>query len=907
MASIYEVRQLLNKYNISESDNADQFLDFFTQFSKEDLEKYLKGCVFLKQELNNACTTITLQQVYYIIATSNRKLLKSIKDEFDAMVNSTSLDQDTAKTLFKSISKDVLSTVEKSDKEITTIAERFIADLNKVKEISSSFKSHLDEDIATKLYTNCLKRMQTFYTATNPAQLQNLIYYLLNNIEGINKPKTEDLLYISERCASFYSNATAEKVELISQQLSDFANFIYNKFDAIKNPSNALQIMQYQNELKAKDLRNILLFNPTIFTENPTTINFNIDLIKGNQTIGDLFSKYSLEPTHQETLEKFKNISLTFSPIDMQKLYTGNLSALSTSPNVLLNTLQFIDVTAKKIFKNEISPEEYLSPDTFAQVQMLHKIADTSNSQEYNQWQNNLTLLSKIVSRDKLKEYFLSNFKLATVPTDFIKKQITETILSSETSEELEAKFDRLISKNFFWDVSNKDTSKNAKTTSTIEVPKYRVGNKKNDPIAFGLDVEKAAQFLATMGYNQEVINAWIENQTKQEVKDTKKKTKTDTLDIATINHCNEILNLIRNINSLLDTKPDIPTLYRVNQDLAELFIAIQSLSSNTRSMNTSTKGLIVNVKNSFNDLSNRYNSVISKIQQATRDEYRKLNKQYSQLSNQINEQYAQYQKYKNNIPAILQDFSDLQKQKSQIIKNIRHFQDLQDQNITERFDRINKYSARVQEYYSHICSWAEQCLDQQLIATNPADHINLFPEVILDENKKYLFSELNINHTNRFTGEIFLVLKQIQQNPKFASLYSAIRADFAKHGIYLDVQLSHTQPENFHGDMLSDELVISFLGDEYNDENRETIVYYNGILNTAWRTQATYEAKIKAEEASLKQVKEKIAQLQDIIDHGFSNKQQGMSNNKELERLQKEKQRLQEQLEELKNMHFNR
>ena len=126
-------------------------------------------------------------------------------------------------------------------------------------------------------------------------------------------------------------------------------------------------------------------------------------------------------------------------------------------------------------------------------------------------------------------------------------------------------------------------------------------------------------------------------------------------------------------------------------------------------------------------------------------------------------------------------------------------------------------------------------------------------------------------------------------------------------NGIYLDIQLSHTQPENFHGDMLSEELVAKLLGSEYNDENRETIIYYNGILNTAWRTQVSCEAKIKAEETALKEVKEKISQLQYIIDNGFGNKQQGMSNNKELERLQKEKQRLQEQIEELKNMHFNR
>lgn len=907
MATIFEIKELLYKHNIAEGEHSAQVYEYLSQFNPQSLDRYIENSVFLKKELDQVCTNVTLQQIYYIIATSNRKMLANMKNEFDALVKQTSLDHKVAANVFKTISKDVLDTTDRTDKEIANVAERFVSDINKVKEIANSFKAHLDEDIATELYTNCIKRMQTFYTSTNPTQLKNLIYYLLNNVEGINTPKAADLLYVSERCASFYSNATAEKVENISKELKSFAQFIYNKFNDIKTDDNKLQVMQYQTELRSKDLRNILLTTPTVFTENPTTITFNIDLIKGLQPLGELFNKHNITPNNAQALEKFKNITLNFSAVDMQKLYTGNLSALSTSPNVLLTTLQYIDSTASQVFGDNILPEEYLSPETFAQIQLIHKLADSNNTQTLQQWTNNLELLGQVIPQEKLKKYFLSNFKLATVPTDFVKKQVADTILSCSNSQELEAKFDRLINKNFFWDAQNKDNSKPNKNTSIIDVPKYRVGNKKADPLAFGLDTEKAVAFLSSIGYTQEVINVWLQNQNNDTTSGKTAKKGIKAIDVETINQCNEILNLIRNINTFLDTKPSIAALYQINVDITGLYNTIQDISSNTRNMDTSTKGLIVNVKNSFNDLSTRYNTVISKIQASSKDDLKKLNSQYNKLKKDIDAQYQLHQKYKNNVPAIISDQSSLIQQQTEVITRINGLQQMQEANRQERFERINKYSARVHDYYTAICQRVENCLDEQLLDINPVNQIALFNETILDENKKYLLRELGIDQYSRFTGEIFLQLKRIQQSPKLKPIYEQVKQQLEQEGIMLDVQLEHTQPENFHGDMLSETLIKEFLGPDYNEENAYTIRHYNGILNSAWRNYNSINSKIEAQQAILRDINDKIAELKTIINTGFDQKKQGLNNEEQLLKLQQEKQRLQTELDQLKGMYFNR
>ena len=904
MATIYQITNLLNKYNI-EYANTEQLINFFARFSEDELDKYLAGCIFLKKELNNVCAKVTAQQIHSIINNSNLTMLKNVEIEFNNFARQTKLDSVTAKQLYKSICKDVLSETSKTDKELIAASEKYINDLSKATDIAYSFHSNLDEDIANKLYKNCLKRMQGFYLTTNPAQLQDLIYHLLNNVKGLNKPTTTDLISISERCASFYSSSSAEKIINIGYELQQFSNFIYNKLSQEETTENKLQIMQYKTQLTSKDLRNTLLATPSIFTENPNTIKFNIELIKGETTLGKLFEKYNITPTNERIFNICYNITLNYSAIDMQKLYANNLSALSLSPTVLLNSLNFINKTVNKVFGGSIAPEEYLSAETFSQLQTLNKIADNQSLNEYYYWENNLNLLKGIMPKEKLKEYFLSSFKLANIPTDFIKKQITSTILNSNSEIELESNFDRLIRKNFFWDVQNKDVKKTSQNKASIEVPKYRVGNQQTQAIKFGFSVENASQFLTSLGYNEEIIKMWKSKHTTPQSKNPQQKINS-SLDIDTVNKCNEFLNLIREFNNLLNTKPDIPTLFTINTNLTELYQNIYVFSADTRNMSTATKGLIVNVKNSFNDLTARYNLTINKIQTSLKEELRKIKKQEKQLTEQINKEYLKYQKYKDNVPAIIKDYNQLIARQNSLYNSIVHFRNLQEQNRIENFDRIDRLTQPVNDIFVKICNTAKDCLNKALIDLNLANKQSLFKEDILESNSDYLKKFLNINSNQTFTGEIFLTLKQIKENPDLTNLYQEVSMNLTIYGINLDKQLLHHQPENFHGDSIDEDSLSKYLGYLNSEENLNAVLNYNDILTKAWYIHNKYETKITTLESELETIKIELKELNEMISNGYANKQQGFSITTDLENKKQEKQKVEEQLEQLKGMHFN-
>ena len=913
MATLTEVHNLLEKYNINidlENPNAENQLYFLCSKQPEDLDKYLSNCVFLKNKLDGVCSSLTLSQVYNIIINTNHKLLENISSEFNAFAKETGLDTRAADSIFKHISRDILSTTKKTDQEMISIAEKFIVDINKAKELATSFKATLDEDIASKLYTNCTNRMQTFYSSANPNQVKDLIIYLLNNDKLKNQISTDDLIAISERCASFYSNATAEKIQSITNLLTDFAQFVYNKFNNMQE-LDPIQKMQYKTSLKSKDLKNILLTSPSIFTENPSVIGFNIELVQGNSPLGDLLKKYQVKTANEESIEPFKNIVLNFSPIDLHKLYTGNLSALSTSPTVLLESLAFIDKTSKAIFGNEIDPCQYISPETFAQIQTIHKIA-TSNGPENSLWSENLQLLSKIISKDKLKEYFLSSFKLATVSTDYIKQQIAITILASETQEDLNNNFDRLLSKNFFWDESKeKASSKSTKISpiTSIDVPKYRIGNVQPSRINFDVDIEKAREFLAAAGYNEAIINTWKDKQSSALLKEQKskgKKNKSDNLDTVLLAKFNEVFNLIRELNTLLNTNPSNEALMAMNADLKSLYTTIISLDNNTHKASTATKGLLVNIKNNFNDLSTRYNIVIGKRQASCKEDIKRLTKESNELSNYIEQQYKKYTGYKKNIPAILTKYNELLEQQTITAEQITELRKAQEQNRIERFDRIVKFSPRVHSLFSNISQSAMKALQNALIDNNPAQHLCLLPEDLLDANTEYVEKLLHINSINHYDGEVFIALSQMKNFPELQPVYQDVYQQLLDAGIDLEQQLNHTQPELFHGDALNKQIIINFLGKDYTPENFETVLYYNGILNSAWKQNSLLESKIAAAEDHLAEIKKQIEDLNQTIHSSNNTKTKWAAQHETLNKLNAEKAAAEELLQQLKQSKFN-
>lgn len=889
MATVDFVKQLLTKYNVQFDESSDDILKVLAEFNQENLPKYIESCIFIHKELYNVAKNITIEQMYSIIAKSNKKMLKSLKDEFDKVVADTNLDPKSAKIAFKSISASVIDVSDRCDQEIIAICNDYMSNLEKIRTISQSFKKHLDTDIATKIYNNCLNRMQTFVLSTDTSNLKQVIYFCLNNLENGQTLSQSDLLSISKRCASFFSDSSYEKVSKISKSLQLFQYYIVEHLSKQKNEENQLQILQYSNEVNAKDLKNIFLTTPSIFTTNPATIEFNIELIKGRQSLGELLEKQNLKISKTD-FQRFKNIRTSFELGDLASIYTSNLSTLTLSPNSLLSVLKHMDNTCKDIFGSDISPEEYINSQNYTQLSQIVSAAESHNLAKLSQWKNNLELLSGLVDKDKLKKYFLSNLKLANIPTDYLKEQISNTILSCD-AQNLQASFDRLLDKNFFWD------AKKSKSTDEPIAAVYRIGNKKNPPINFELSINRAKTYLQENGCSDAVLDAWENKPAQQQENHVQ-------LDISTINTCNEVFNLMRKMNDLLTKRPLYMILVTMREDINYVRKTIAEISADTRNLNTSTKGVIVNLKNDFAALIDRYNQVVSERSQIAKDEFLAAKKEHEELKNLINQQLDNYLEYHNNVPQILKQRSYYISKQTELLDCLSKLQQQQEENRTTRLEPIISFSEQVQDYYEDICQTVEDCTNKYIILHNPANCQSSNKQDILEQNMEFFDQQIHLQQSGKLTGRVFVLLKKLR-NSDYSAIFDDVRGDMQKIGIDIKTQVLHTQPENFHGDILSPNLIIKFLGPKYNNYNYNLIRDYNGILGSANRIYNQLSEKMQAVQNELSEVNLQLTLLDEKISSGYFHKRIALDKQEKLDELSKIKQEKSTRYQKLESLYI--
>lgn len=862
MATLLEVQQLLNDNNVKYDSSSQYYLDQLTQYSYESLRAFIENCSFVHNELYSVAQAITVQNVYSIISKAKLDLLKGIKNEFNKIVKSTNLDDKSALTALRVISDGILDISDRTDQEISIICGQYFYNIENIKSISNSFTSYLPQEIATKIYSNCIERMQTFAVKSNPEEIKSVIYYCLNSL-GENSLSANDMLKISKKCATFYADTTYEKISTITQKLQYFQQYILEKIRTSKTESNA----DYVQKVKAKDLHSILMNTPSLFATTPSTIAFNIDFIKGNKNLGELIKEYRI-PTSKGDFEKLKNISASFELNDLASIYSNNLSLLTLSPEAMLKSIQLIDNTSHRIFGQDILPEEYITSKNFTQLSQIYQIAKSNNTQVLSQWADNLQVLSGILDKAQLKQYFLSNFKLATIPTEHLSSQISNTILQSDPAQ-LSNNLGTLLQNNFNWDSDN----------AHVKEPS-RMDNSKTDlNIPIELTQEMATRFLENNGLSPKIIENWINKAENSSF---------TSVTIENIKELNEISKRIDNLNKVLDNSQIIPiTLFSIRNAMKSMKNKIEINCANTQQPNISN--FYQSLKNDFDALAQKYNRTITSNLQDLQDQYNELNIKYNQYQTQINEQYADYVSYHSQTPEIMARRAELIRKQTEITSTIKKLQDQQDLNRKKNLSPIAGISEDVYKHFDAICSKVIDYTNQTIIKENPAQSTAKDDSQILNDNLQYLYDSIHYKSNNYLPGQIFVSLRTLRDS-KFSNIYNTIFLALKDEYVDIDAQLSHTQPENFHGDAISNKYIVNWLGENYSDFNFNLIKGYNKILRSGNNTYYNLTEKIKGNEATLNFIKEELALLDAQIENGYSNKKDANRNSELLGKIWEDK-----------------
>lgn len=874
MATLLEIKQLLKDNNVQFDDNSQYFLDKLSQYNYESLRQYIENCVFVHNEIYSVAPAITIANVYSIISKANLKMLKNIQEEFYKIIKYTGLDHNSATKALKSICDSVLDISDRTDQEIAIISAEYVTNLMKINKISTSLNKYLEKDLATQIYSNCINRMQAFVQKADPEEIKSVVYFCLNSLDN-NNLSPDDMLQISKKCASFYAESTYEKVSNTTKKLQLFQWFILERVRNNANDTNKDKMQSLTQKLRAKDLHNILLSSPSIFTTNPSTIAFNIEFIKGNKTLGELIKEFKI-PASKQDYEKYKNIRVSATIEDLSALYLDNLSALTISPNALLKSIKLMDNTSKRIFGHDISPEEYITSKNFTQLSSLFKFATSNNLSNLSQWADNLTFLSKILDKNQLKQYFLSNLELATIPTQHLQKQVANIILESD-SNELAENLGILLDSNFNWDsdkACEKTTaSKNANNTPTFQVE---------------LSKENATNLLTEMGYSPSILKSLSNKKTQ------KLAAKVSASDI---NKYNEIINSISKYNAMLDNSPINMTLFAMKKSMGRLVNRALELPEDEYNQD-----ICSNIKNSLDNLLIKYNNVINSKKASAQQEYDKLSEDYKILEAQVSSLYERYATYHNQTPEIITRREDLIRQKTTVISNIKKLQDQQEDNRKKRLSPTASATPYISQYFYDICTLTQNATKQSIIQANPAKSTSQDEDQKYSENLDFLYDKMRYNPNDLLPGDIFIDLKKLKNSP-FSDIYQHTCEALSAQGVNVETQIKHIQPENFHGDAIDDELIKRWLGDEYSPENFNIIKNYNSILSSGTKIYNDIQDKIKGYESILHGINEELQTLENQIMNGYSDKQMAEINKRKLDEIWKEQEKINKRIEELEEL----
>lgn len=150
--------------------------------------------------------------------------------------------------------------------------------------------------------------------------------------------------------------------------------------------------------------------------------------------------------------------------------------------------------------------------------------------------------------------------------------------------------------------------------------------------------------------------------------------------------------------------------------------------------------------------------------------------------------------------------------------------------------------------------------------------------------------------------GDIFNGLKQLKKS-QFSNIYQSAREQLKEQGIDIDVQLWYSQPENFHGDAMSDELIKCWLGDKYNIENFNIVKKYNSILSSGTKIFNTIQEQLSFHEDTLKLLNDELQKLENQILDGSSNKKSVNIGKQKLDKIWNEQEKINKNIEELNEL----
>lgn len=373
----------------------------------DQAKKELELLYALNRMLISSYQKVSLTNMYKINENIDANTILNLFVQYQ-MIKSKSNDSYTCFENFKKVVEEILinekSVNEKIKKDANEVMDKTIVLKNAL------YMTMLDKSKADRIIRNCINRSTHFLANCDAQNLKKLVDCLKRDFSL----SEDEIVTISTRCATFFAESSANKVNNLYKTLNEFKDFIANRLSYSKNKSG-LQLLE-------RDYKDVLLRSSLIATEDTDTIKETIRFLMGEHVgkiIGDAGD--------------FALLKGDFTPNQLAKIYSKSITCLSTGVDKVVSFTKEISKAYENVFGKELKLDGFINGKNFPSISRLTKadyVADGKVEDIFN-------LLKEFMSAENVESVLKNHLAFLTCSYQEVKEGLKNAVMQSENSDEL--------------------------------------------------------------------------------------------------------------------------------------------------------------------------------------------------------------------------------------------------------------------------------------------------------------------------------------------------------------------------------------------------------------------------------------------------------------------------------------
>ncbi len=375
-------------------------LDFLCALNKILINQYSEVSIKNMQKINQSIDGATIIKLFSFY----QNFKSNEKNEEDALRNF----KITVGKVLK-VNVDANTTIEKEVRDGIKSVERLKDAL---------YLTMKDKQMVDKLLDNCLRRVKNFISRCDRDNLQILVDYLKNNYNFTDK----ELVDISSKCATFFLDSSAIKIENIMNIIENFRKFVDSR------------ILVDNKGLLKKSAKDFFINSSSIMAKNPKTIEETTQFLMG-KSIGEITGAGG-------EIGKLKG---NFTPIELAKIYNESITALTISVEKIEESCWNISKSYEKVFKEKLSYDELINGRNFSSLSSIAK----SDYFVGGKIDKIFTMLSMFISKEDMVNLLKNDFSFLSAPVEVVQNSLKDAVINSRNEIELKRNVLKKINNHF--------------------------------------------------------------------------------------------------------------------------------------------------------------------------------------------------------------------------------------------------------------------------------------------------------------------------------------------------------------------------------------------------------------------------------------------------------------------------